>query len=97
MNPIREQARRRLVTVAAALALAGVMVGVRLVSVGLLLGTGSIAFAIVRQSFLDLGAVMRRAIQRPSITARAAIGVRHEPSRAARKARSAVTQIADGR
>jgi sigma-B regulation protein RsbU (phosphoserine phosphatase) len=33
-----------------------------LVSFGLLLGTGSIAFAIVRQSFLDLGAVMRRAI-----------------------------------
>ncbi|MDX1388772.1 MAG: SpoIIE family protein phosphatase, partial [Acidobacteriota bacterium] len=33
-----------------------------LVSVGLLLGTGSIAFSIVRQRFLDLGAVMRRAI-----------------------------------
>jgi sigma-B regulation protein RsbU (phosphoserine phosphatase) len=37
-------------------------VSVILVSFGLLLGTGSIAFAIVRQSFLDLGAVMRRAI-----------------------------------
>ena len=33
-----------------------------LVSVALLVGTGSIAFAIVRQSFLDLGTVMRRAI-----------------------------------
>jgi len=33
-----------------------------LVSVALLVGTSSIAFAIVRQSFLDLGTVMRRAI-----------------------------------
>jgi sigma-B regulation protein RsbU (phosphoserine phosphatase) len=33
-----------------------------LVSAALLLGAGSIAFAIVRQSFLDLGTVMRRAI-----------------------------------
>ena len=33
-----------------------------LVSAALLVGAGSIAFAIVRQSFLDLGTVMRRAI-----------------------------------
>jgi len=33
-----------------------------LISVALLLGTGSIAFAIVRGSFLDLGTVIRRAI-----------------------------------
>jgi sigma-B regulation protein RsbU (phosphoserine phosphatase) len=33
-----------------------------LVSAALLIGAGSIAFAIVRQSFLDLGTVLRRAI-----------------------------------
>jgi sigma-B regulation protein RsbU (phosphoserine phosphatase) len=40
-----------------------------LISVALLLGTGSIAFAIVRGGFLDLGTVIRRAILLSTISA----------------------------